>query len=261
MKIQGVYSIRNVLNGKIYVGSSVDVFSRWADHKYEASRDKYKYPLYNAIRKYGLDKFEFSVVEEVKETALLNARETSWIAYYKAASSEYGYNICKEAATTFGYRHSEESKLKMSLTKKGKNRKHSEDWRKRHSLLLQGRKHSEETKKKISLAQIGKKLSEEHIKKMREKLKGRKLSEETLQKLRNKRHSEETKKKISEAGKNRVVSEETRQKLRSKRHSEETKRRMSESRKKYWQSVKNKKFLILDRNSVEGVSNYAKTCG
>ena len=142
MKIQGIYSIRNVLNNKVYIGSSKDIVSRWRNHKYEASRNKYNYPLYNAIRKYGIDNFEFNLIEKVADVTLLNSIETSWISYYDAANSEKGYNICKEASVTRGYKHSEESKLKMSLIKKSKGKKHTEEWKKQHSLLLKGRKYS-----------------------------------------------------------------------------------------------------------------------
>ena len=67
------------------------------------------------------------------------------------------------------YKHSDETKQKLSIQKKGKPNGHL------------GLKRSDETKRKIS-----------------EKLKGRKLKEETKEKLRNRTHSEETKKKISE---------------------------------------------------------------
>ena len=102
---------------------------------------------------------------------------------------------------------------------------------------LKGYKHSEETKQKISLSQLGKKgnnfgkhLSKETLKKLSESKKGqipwnkgKRLSDKTKQKMSlvligNKRglglkHTEEHKKKISEAEKGKVQSEETKRKI------------------------------------------------
>lgn len=73
---------------------------------------------------------------------------------------------------------------------------------------LKGYKHSEETKRKMSLGQKGKKRpprSEEHIRKLSLANKGRKRSPEAMQKWRLKmkgfRHSQETKDKLRLAGK------------------------------------------------------------
>ena len=89
----------------------------------------------------------------------------------------------QKGRTYKGVTASEESRLKMSLAKKGK--KFSEEHKKNMSLVRIGGKHSEETKKKMSLAQMGHKHSEETKEKIRLANKGNigaaKLTEEQAQ--------------------------------------------------------------------------------
>ncbi len=79
--MQGIYQIKNLINGHCYVGQSVDIEKRWEDHTYTVNNSKllaYHYPLYRAIRKHGIDNFYFSVLEEVKSSDDLTARELFW---------------------------------------------------------------------------------------------------------------------------------------------------------------------------------------
>ena len=87
----GIYKITNLLNGKCYVGQSIDIEKRWAEHKsiYNHPRCS-NYHIYRAFRKYGIENFSFSVIEEC-EQALLNEREKFWIQHYN--SFECGYNM------------------------------------------------------------------------------------------------------------------------------------------------------------------------
>ena len=60
----GIYKITNMINGKCYVGQAVNIKRRWKKHKEVAFNNKdpgYSYPLYQAIRKYGLENFAFEV--------------------------------------------------------------------------------------------------------------------------------------------------------------------------------------------------------
>ena len=63
----GIYKIENLINGKKYIGQSIDIETRWAEHKRINERSletiKQKYPLYLAFKKYGLENFSFEVLE------------------------------------------------------------------------------------------------------------------------------------------------------------------------------------------------------
>ena len=123
--------------------------------------------------------------------------------------------------STFNYSHSDETKRKMSIVHKGKTL-------------------SEDHKKKLSEANKGRTLSKEHVLKIREANKGRIVSEEQKRKqsiaMKNRTLQEEHKRKISESCKNKEsISEKTRKKLRDshsgKTQSDETKRKISEAMK------------------------------
>lgn len=71
MKISGVYKITNTVTGDFYIGSSKDIKNRWAHHKIP-SRCKQcpNNPMYLDMQKYGVDKFDFQILEEVEPDSL-----------------------------------------------------------------------------------------------------------------------------------------------------------------------------------------------
>ena len=89
----GIYKIENLINHKVYIGQSVQLSTRWRNHKnsvYNSSLTTYEYPLYRAMRKYGLDNFAFSIIEECSEDEL-DERECYWIKKYGSFGAK-GYN-------------------------------------------------------------------------------------------------------------------------------------------------------------------------
>ena len=88
----GIYLIRNDVNGKCYVGQSTNIQARWNKHKSTAFNPNnacYDYPLYRAIRKYGIQNFTFQVLIECPREQL-NTLEIRYIAQYDACTN--GYN-------------------------------------------------------------------------------------------------------------------------------------------------------------------------
>lgn len=88
----GIYKIENKINGKIYIGQSIAIKTRWQQHKYEAKTGESQAPLYLALRKYGIENFSFEVLEECPQE-LLNEKEIFWIAHYKSNDRDFGYNV------------------------------------------------------------------------------------------------------------------------------------------------------------------------
>lgn len=108
----GIYKIENLINNKVYIGQSRDIFKRWNSHKNTATnpnKQEYDYPLYRAFRKYGLKNFSFQVLEECS-VEQLNEKENYWIKYYNS-SGRLGYN-----QTELGYSQSG-FKLTLDLVK------------------------------------------------------------------------------------------------------------------------------------------------
>lgn len=60
----GIYKIENILNGDFYVGSSIDVYKRYYQHRTLLKRNKHwSTHLQNSWNKYGADNFVFTVLE------------------------------------------------------------------------------------------------------------------------------------------------------------------------------------------------------
>ena len=94
----GIYKITNKVNGKVYIGQSRDIKRRWYEHrKVKGDYDRHSYPLYSAIEKYGIDNFEFEIIEQC-EIDELNNREIYWIDKFNALVEKMGgngYNLTK----------------------------------------------------------------------------------------------------------------------------------------------------------------------
>ena len=171
----GIYKITNKLNGKVYIGQSIDIDARWRQH----INAKDNYAIHNAIKKYGEENFKFEVLLKCP-VDMLNVWERDMIALYDCISPN-GYNLTEGGE---GYQCSEEMRLKMSEAHKGMH--HSEETRLKMSNIRKGVKlkpHSEETKIKMSKAHKGKHLSEEHKRKLSDAKKGKKRSDEVKNKL------------------------------------------------------------------------------
>lgn len=92
----GIYKITNQVNNKVYIGQSVRIEKRWEEHKRKPFLEKsedYNYPLYQAIRKYGLENFTFEIIEECPQEEL-NSKEEYYIGLYESfpPSNNKGYN-------------------------------------------------------------------------------------------------------------------------------------------------------------------------
>ena len=88
----GIYAIRNKVNGKIYIGSSVDVSKRQKQHYRLLTQNKHhSYKLQADWNKYGEEAFEWCVIEEILDLELLEQIEQKYLDDYKVCSN--GYNV------------------------------------------------------------------------------------------------------------------------------------------------------------------------
>lgn len=91
-----IYEYVNKINGKRYIGQTNDIENRKRGHKSAAYNKKdhcYNLPFYKAIRKYGLENFDFYILEADLTNEQANEREQFWIKNKKTLISENGYNI------------------------------------------------------------------------------------------------------------------------------------------------------------------------
>lgn len=96
-KLTGIYKITNKINSKCYIGQSFDIKTRLKNHiKNINNRNNktYNYPLYKAIRKYGIENFDFEILKILKGEKInkenLNELEIYYISFFN--SYDNGYN-------------------------------------------------------------------------------------------------------------------------------------------------------------------------
>lgn len=85
----GIYIITNKVNCKNYIGLSRCIEYRFEEHKKGIRSNKH---LQNSMKKYGIENFEFKVLEECNDLNILGERERYWISVYKSNDPRYGYN-------------------------------------------------------------------------------------------------------------------------------------------------------------------------
>ena len=99
-----IYKYENLINHKVYIGQTIDLNARRASHVYKAKTVKNKF--YNAVRKYGWEGFNYSVIaqieaEDIKElSTLLDTLEEQYIEQYDSFHNGYnsttGGHSCRE---------------------------------------------------------------------------------------------------------------------------------------------------------------------
>ena len=186
----GIYAIRNKVDGKMYVGKSINIESRTKDHIRNLSkevRDKRQVNrfLWNAVKKYGLDNFEFTTLysrENISEDELKDL-ELFYMDLYNTCDSEFGYNLHRDSSTNsfvheetrkllsdinkgesnpnFGNKWSDDQKLRMSDIKKKQveegmyDWQQSPEWREKLSIIA-----SERWKDPLKTKEMGRKVAE-----------------------------------------------------------------------------------------------------
>lgn len=182
-----VYLITNTCNGNIYFGKTDDIRARWNQHNSDSNLGKKPYRLYRSMNKYGACNFTVEVFEKHEtELEALDA-EVFWIAYYRSIGAVL-LNMTKGGEGISGFKHSEESKARMSQNSA------------KHFL---GKHHTEETKAVMSELKTGIYIGEGNP------FYGKKHSAESLEKIAaahvNKTHSDETRAKMSLSNKRSVL--------------------------------------------------------
>lgn len=225
MKEPVIYWIRNKINGKFYLGSTVQRYVRWKTHKKKLRHGSHHCShLQNAWNKYGEDAFEFSVVERVLDGQCLQAAEDRWLKEHVGKEHCYNHGLrsgapwrgaLKEKHPRYGARLTDEQKqvLREAAIKQWKTsdprtgRKHSEETRAKirermQEVISEGRggcfTPSEETRQKMSDALKGNQNAKGHVRTEEHR---RKLSEAQKgnQRWLGKTHSEESKAKMGQS--------------------------------------------------------------
>jgi group I intron endonuclease len=189
-----VYKITNKVNNKFYIGiTSKSLSIRFNQHL----NRKTNYIINQAVKKYGKENF---IVEQIDKAETYNQLLQKEIYYIDKLKPDY--NMTKGGQGIVGFKHSLQTKKKISLALTGDNNpmknpevkqkiilaltgiKRSDEFKKRISLARKGWKYSDETKEKLRLSNLGKKRSQETCRRIGLSKRGFKHTEETKMKLR-----------------------------------------------------------------------------
>ena len=114
----GVYQWINLVNGKSYIGSSVNLGKRlrcyfnldWLESEINKNKSK----IYRALIKYGYSKFSLEILEYCEAEKCVEREQ------YYLDLLQPQYNILKVAGSLLGFNHSLKTKAKMSSVSKGR---------------------------------------------------------------------------------------------------------------------------------------------
>lgn len=96
----GIYKIENLINGKVYIGKSINIQKRFKSHindSFNENKSSYNHLIHKAIRKYGVENFSFDIIEQCDENEL-NTKEMHWISVYDCCildGKDKGYNMTR----------------------------------------------------------------------------------------------------------------------------------------------------------------------
>lgn len=111
-----IYKIQNKVNGKIYIGQTIRTLKKRMSQHISPNKNKSISAIDRALKKYGIDNFEITIIDYAENIDELNAKEIYWIDYYKSLAPN-GYNLeigGKNAP------HEKTTRLKISQGLKGK---------------------------------------------------------------------------------------------------------------------------------------------
>lgn len=148
-RTSGIYKITCTANGKIYIGSAVNLHKRWVNHKSALNMGNHRNDyLQKAWKKHGETCFTVEIIELCERSVVIDREQ-----YYLDLLQPYkerGFNLATNARlSTLGHVHSPETRAKLGVNK---GRKFSAETRARVSAASKGRPQSEEQRNKISIA-------------------------------------------------------------------------------------------------------------
>lgn len=113
-----IYILQNTINLKIYVGQTNNLKKREREHRAKDRIKTKNSPLYQAIKKYGFDKFKMIPIESFDSISEVDDAEIFWIQFFQSRNREFGYNLAEGGCVNRGFKHSDKWKKEQSKRKK-----------------------------------------------------------------------------------------------------------------------------------------------
>ncbi|MBA4285454.1 MAG: hypothetical protein C0434_07980 [Xanthomonadaceae bacterium] len=144
----GVYRITDSSSGRFYIGSSVNIAKRWAQHQHRLARGTHPNPMLQAIWSVNPARLSIAVVRLTASdrSELLNAEQVALDAS-RVGSNPLCMNVLRVAGSHLGRKRTAETRARLAAANTGKQA-------------------SDETRAKQRAAKLGKPLSVEHRRKL-----------------------------------------------------------------------------------------------
>lgn len=162
-KCPGLYAIRNGVTNGYYIGSAKNLRARWHSHASNLRSGNHHNPKLQASwNKHGEAAFAFEVLEVVEDAERLTEREQKMMDSLGIRSDPACYNLRYLAESNRSYKHTEESRRRMSEAQRAAGRSEKQISTAAANIRAYNR------------AQTGKPKSEAHRNKISASTKGRK---------------------------------------------------------------------------------------
>lgn len=92
MKKGIVYCAYNKINGKRYIGQTIQKLSERKSAHYSKNNTSY---FHSALKKYKKEDWEWKIIDYGRNKEELNNKEIFWISFFNTTCSSNGYNIQK----------------------------------------------------------------------------------------------------------------------------------------------------------------------
>ena len=117
MRLCGIYAIRHLGSGKVYIGQSVDIHRRWRQHRNMKPQNS-ACMLHHDLSRYGRDDFLFQVLMECAPDELTKW-EQKFLDEYQSFDPSKGYNLLAVAGYNPRTKRSEAFRQRCSERLKG----------------------------------------------------------------------------------------------------------------------------------------------
>jgi len=179
-----IYKAENKVNGKVYIGQTIkNIDKRISEHL----KSEYSCGIVfrNALKKYGIQSFEISIIDKGESREELNEKEKYWIKFYNCKVPD-GYNLTNGGNGIIGYIFTPEVRKKIGDSIRGKKNPIHSEWMKKNNPNKKLEVREKMGSPGKSNGRFGKHWSEEERKM---------ISEKTKQGMKNSRAAEKISKK------------------------------------------------------------------
>lgn len=195
-----IYKVTNIINGKVYIGKTIQTLKQRKQSHIRYAKDGGKGVFLSAIRKYGIENFKWEILCECDQDILEITETMKIIVNNSHYIDGYGYNMTYGGEGCLGYKHSENARKKISKSKTGENNPMFN----KTTTGFKGHKHNKKSRENISnsLSESWKNLSSEEKEKRLQGIHSHIITEEERQ-----RRSKSQMGHKSSAEKNKKISE------------------------------------------------------